>query len=187
MKYILSFIIPVMLFSFSNTGDIYEVALNNIDGNKIDLNTCKGKKILFVVLPLSVTDTTLSRAELAAVQKKYEGSLVIIGLVAEEAGYEKSQKASLKELYNNQNAGFLLTEPMKVKKGPHQSALLAWLTNKDKNQHFDQDVRGVGQKFFVNEKGELYAVLGPQFKLTNPLIDQIISRQPGKTAQSGRN
>lgn len=183
MKYIFSFIILVVLFAFRLAGGIYDITLNSIDGNKIDLNTCRGKKILFVVLPLSATDTTLSRAELLALQTKYKQSLVIIGLVAEEAGYKKSQKAGLKELYGDQN-GFLLTEPLHVKKGPKQSPLLSWLTTKDKNQHFDQDVQGVGQKFFVNEEGQLYGVLGPHCKLSNPVIDRVLSRQAVKTAQS---
>jgi hypothetical protein len=57
---------------------------------------------------------------------------------------------------------------------------MKWLTNKNENGHFDLDVRGPGQKFFVNEQGKLYSVLG-QMSLSSPFINKIVNaRESGQ-------
>jgi glutathione peroxidase len=178
MKIFFGFFVAIALCAFSYIDDIYSITINSIDGKKIDLTTYKGKKILFVVCPLSPADTTLSLSDLAALQAKYESSLQVIGIVAGESGTKQPDIAGLKKLYKDQRPNFILTAGMKIKKsaGAEQSPLLQWLTNKDKNKHFNQDVKGVGHKFFVDEHGELYAVFGPQLKLSNPIIDRVLSK-----------
>jgi len=175
MKYLLS-LIAFSLFSFQQADDIYSIALKNIHGNAIELSQYKGKKLLFMVLPLSDQDTAESVNDIANLQTKYKSSLVIIGIPSEEAGYRMQDSGQLKTLYADMADNIIITEGMKVKKGTGQSSLFQWLTGKDKNRHFNQDTQGIGSKFFVDEGGELYAVMGPQLKLTNPLIDKIISR-----------
>ena len=181
MKYLLGLIICFVLLSFQQPGGIYGLTLTSIDGNKIELSQYKGKKLLFMLLPLSSQDTTASIEDIARLQTKYQGSLVIIGIPSEEAGYQTQDSATFKNIYNDAGTNIIITEGMKVKKGAGQSPLLQWLTSKDKNHHFDQDVQQeVGSKFFVDEAGELYAVMGPQLKLTSTLTDKILSRQPSK-------
>ncbi len=186
MKYFFSFMIFAGLFSFRLLDDIYSLSFKTIDGNKIELNTYRGKKMLFVILPLSAVDTTLFISALETLHKKYDSSLVVIGIVAEETGFKKGDEKNIKKLYENMKPGFFITEGIKVKKasGNEQSTLLQWLTNKDKNRHFDNDAQGIGQKFFVDEAGELYAVMGPQTKLSNPVIDRILSKPFRKSPDS---
>jgi glutathione peroxidase-family protein len=59
------------------------------------------------------------------------------------------------------NIGIIVTQPLKVKKanGAQQHPLFAWLTKGSENLHFDKDVEGEGQLFFVSGKGTLYSVL----------------------------
>lgn len=180
MKYILSLLAFIVLLSFRPLSDIYNISLKTIDGDKIDLSQYKGKKMLFIVLPISNQDTTILIGQLVQLQAKYQSSVVIIGIPSEEAGYEAADANKFKKMYKDASANFIITEGMKVKKGGGQSLLFQWLTNKDQNHHFDQDVQGVGSKFFVDEGGGLYAVMGPQLKLTNPLMDRILVRQQGK-------
>lgn len=180
MKYFFSLIAIAALLSFRYLDDIYSITLKTIDGEKIDLSKYKGKKMLFIVLPLSKTDTTVSIVDISELQTKYQSSLVVIGIPAEETGFKKGEEGKLKKLYKEASANFIIAEGMKVKKGNGQSSIFQWLTSKDKNRHFDQDTRGVGSKFFVDEKGELYAVMGAQLKLTNPLMDKILARGQGK-------
>jgi glutathione peroxidase len=177
MKYLLSLITCLLLFSFQQTEAIYDVTLTSIDGNKIELSQYKGKKLLFILLPLSAKDTTVSINDIAALQTKYQSSLVIIGIPSEEAGYQTQDADRLQQIYKDARTNIIITEGMKVKKGTGQSSLLQWLTSKDKNHHFDQDVQQqVGSKFFVDEAGELYAVMGTQLKLTSAVTDKILSR-----------
>jgi hypothetical protein len=40
--------------------------------------------------------------------------------------------------------------------------------------HFDIDVKGSGQKFFVSENGELYGVFGPEVNLSAKLLNRML-------------
>lgn len=180
MKYLVALFLACTLFSFRFLEDLYKVEIKTIDGEKLNLSDFKGKKILFVTLPDSDQDTSFSLSELAGIQTKYYTSLIIIGIPAQELGYNADDKAKIKKLYKDQKANFIIAEGMKVKKSSatEQSMLFQWLTNKNKNRHFDNDIEGAGHKFFVNEKGELFAVMGPKISLSNPVIEKILSTQP---------
>jgi hypothetical protein len=67
-----------------------------------------------------------------------------------------------------------------VKKGSGtaQAELMKWLTDYKRNGHFDTDVQGAGDKFFVSETGKLYAVLSPQMSLFGRAMTAIVN-QPG--------
>lgn len=179
MRYFFT-LIACALLSFRPLGDIYSIPLKNIDGNNIDLSQYKEKKILFIVLPVSNEDAAVTINEITQLQTKYQGTLVVIGIPGEEAGFKNTDADKFKKLYKGASANFIIAEGMKVKKGSGQSALFQWLTSKEMNHHFGQDVQGVGSKYFVDKGGELYAVMGPHLKLTSPLMDRIITRQQEK-------
>lgn len=180
MKYAFHLITLFVLLSFRPMDDIYDITFKTIDGDRIELSQYKGKKLLFILLPLSVQDTTVSVNDITRLQTKYQNSVVIIGIPSEEAGYKTQDAGKLKKIYRDAGASIIIAEGMKAKKSTGQSSLFQWLTNKDMNHHFDRDVQGVGSKFFVDEQGELYAVMGPKLTLTNPVIDRILTRSPRK-------
>lgn len=179
MKRLTCLLFLPLLLSFAFLEDLYKVELKTIDGEKLNLSDFKGKKIMFVTLPASDQDTSLSLQELAELGTRHNNSLVIIGIPAEDFGYKHEDKAKLKKKYKDQKSNFILVEGMKVKKGAgnEQSYLFQWLTHKEKNRHFDQEIEGAGHKFFVDEKGELYAVMGPRIPLSNPVIERILSKK----------
>ena len=99
MKYILGFCCLLGLLSFrfphnstvseqmadmSGRDTIYSISVRDIDGVPVDLENFRGKKILLVVLPVSSEDTSVTLAELNALQSKYHDSLIVIGVLAEE-------------------------------------------------------------------------------------------------------
>jgi glutathione peroxidase len=175
MKYIISLLVITALLSFSLVDDVYSLPLKNIDGATVDLSQYKNKKILFIILSLSSSDTTVTAKELSQLLTKYPSSLQVIGVPAVETGFHSGDESRIKALYMNMGSNFTLAEGMKVKKGTDQQSVFQWLTNRDKNHHFEQDVQGVGSKFFVDESGELYAVIGSHLKLSNTLIDRIVT------------
>ncbi len=175
-----SLMIVFLLLSFRPPEGIYDLTITTIDGHKIELSRFKGKKMLFVVLPLSSQDTTLSANDIVRLQSKHQSSVVVIGIPSEEAGYRMQDADKLKKIYKASGTNIIITEGMRVKKGTGQVSLFQWLTSKDMNHHFDQDVRGAGSKFFVNEEGELYAVMGPNLSSTSPLTDRILTRPYAK-------
>jgi glutathione peroxidase len=187
MKYVAGYISLLLLLAFRPADGIYDITIKTIDGQKIELSQYKGKKLLFILLPLSAQDATVSVNDLAQLQTKYQGSLVVIGIPAEEAGYKKQDADKLKKMCREAGANIIIAEGMKTKKGAEQSSLFQWLTNKDLNRHFDQDAAGVGSKFFIDENGELYAVLGPRTALSSPLMDRVVTRATGKSNPEKQN
>jgi glutathione peroxidase len=189
MQHIVSFLILNMVLTLDLTGvqslfaqqtsneSLYAIPLKTINDVPVNLSHLKGKKILFIVLPLSANDTTVSISELKALQKKYN-DVAVIGVPALDLGFTNGMKNSIKSIYADQSANFTLTEGMKVKRsnGNGQSSLFQWLTQVSTNRHFNQDVTGVGQKFFVDEKGELYAVFNARIRLTHRAVDKALTR-----------
>lgn len=178
MKYFFSVIAVAISLSFTYLDGFYSLLFRTVEGRTIDVSTFKGRKVMFVILPLSEQDTTVSIRELKELSKKHDTSLVIVGIGAEETGFKKGDGIKLKDIVAERSNSFFITEGIKVKKAAKegQAPLLQWLTNHNNNKHFDNDASGIGQKFFVDEEGDLYAVMGPEVKLSNPVIERILGK-----------
>ncbi|HEY8401161.1 MAG TPA: hypothetical protein VIK89_07865 [Cytophagaceae bacterium] len=175
MKSIL-FLFLSVLFStnlLAQAPSFYSQPLKDIDGNVIDLNTYTGKKVLVIVVPVNPVDSILVQLDSFAV--KHGNRISIIGVLAEEFGYQIENKTAIKAMYAGKN--LVLTEGMQVRKaaGEDQSALLQWLTDKTKNGHFNMDAWGVGHKYFIGEEGRLFAVMPAKTKLSESIIDRIVN------------
>jgi glutathione peroxidase len=191
MRYIFVLLIFISLLSFRSSpsklrsdrfsvqqDSLYKIAVSTIDDAPVNLQEFHGKRILIVLLPLVALDSSVTSSELDAIQARYGDSLVIVGVLAEEMGYNLSVRQHVKELWTNHSGNFILLEGMKTKKssGNQQSRLFQWLTDKNRNGYFDQEVGGTGTKFFINQNGGLYAVIGPHFKLSSSVVEKIIDK-----------
>lgn len=150
---------------------IYDIQINDISGQPIDLHQFKGKKILFVNTA-SKCGFTPQYKDLEQLHQEYGEKVQIIGLpcnqfLNQEPG-EEEEIASFCE--KNYGVSFLMTEKIDVK-GKNQHPLYAWLTQKKKNGSKDSKVQWNFQKYLVNEKGELVAFFSPK---TNPLDSAIL-------------
>ena len=156
--------------SFSQ--DYFQLSFKKLNGDTENVNSYGGKKTMYIILPLSQTDTVFT--QLQAFKNRYQDSIRIIGILSIEDGFEASSASNIQTMYKGM--GIIISEGMKTKKvsGANQSALMKWLTNKTKNSHFDMDAGGIGHKFFVNESGRLFAVLPGQASLNTPVIDKIV-------------
>jgi glutathione peroxidase len=169
LKYIL---VLLLLFTayIADCQGIYDQSFKDTDSKNISLKDFAGKKLLFIILPLKAADSFV--AQLKTFKATYVDKVQVIGVLSQEDGHSQVSKAEIKAVYHN--TGILITDVVGFRKGTGQSPLMKWLTNKAENGHFDMDVKGPGQKFFVNEQGKLYAVLG-QLPLTSPFINKIVT------------
>jgi glutathione peroxidase len=177
MKRLLGFFVLLcVLTSFKWAEDIYSITFNDIQGNKIDLNDYKGRKLLFVILPFMDQDSAAIN-QITDFQKDHVDSLIVIGILSKEFGYTDEKKTNIRKMYvQDRNSGIILTAGMNVKKESTQSLLLSWLTSKESNKRFNNDIIGIGYKFFVDEAGKLYGVIGPEVSLSNPIFSKILSK-----------
>lgn len=168
-------LLSCMLLSSLAQGDVYSISFKSVDGNKINLHQYKGRKILFVTLPLVQQDSGAIE-QLMSFQKVNAGNLAVIGILANDLGLSEEKQNDIKKMYKKGgDTGIIITEGMNTKKDSAQSALLQWLTSKEKNRRFNTEVRGVGFKFFVNEEGKLYAVIGPEVAYSNQVFARILN------------
>ena len=151
---------------------IYNIEINSLQGNAIDLNEFKGKKIMFVNVASKCGFTPQYR-ELQKLNDTYKDSLVVIGVPCNQFGkQEPGDSNEIQEFCEiNYGVSFLITEKIDVK-GSEQHPLYSWLTKKSINGKQNSTVKWNFQKYLVNEDGEFVDFL---YSITKPLNSRITS------------
>lgn len=151
--------------------NMYDIKINSLTGEKIDLNQFKGKKILFVNVA-SECGFTPQYKDLQKLHETYKDKLVVIGLPCNQFGGQESGTSPQIKSFCEKNYGvnFLMTEKIDVK-GEKQHPLYAWLTQKEMNGVMSSSVKWNFQKYLVDENGKLIDVF---YSITEPLSDKIV-------------
>ena len=168
-------LIALMLFSTNITHskeDIYNITLKDIDGNLIELNSFKGKYLLFVNVA-SNCGFTKQYSDLEKLYQQYINDLVVIALPCNQfGGQEPGSSVEIKQFcQKNYGVTFPIAEKIYVNgKNIHQ--LYSWLTDKEKNGAINSTVKWNFQKYLVSRDGELINYF---YSTTNPLSKKITS------------
>ena len=164
--------VSLMLVAQNNSTamNVYDIALEDIDGNAMDLSAYKGKKILFVNVA-SKCGFTPQYEDLEKMSALYKDKLVVIGLpcnqfMSQEPGTNEDIKEFCSATYG---VTFPMTDKIEVK-GPNQHALYKWLTNKALNGKVSSSVKWNFQKYLVDENGQL---LDYFYSTTKPMSNKI--------------
>lgn len=172
------FIISVLLLSFRLLPDIYSYSFYTIDGELRQMSIYKDKKLMIIVVPAGMkkNDTALLKM-INHIATTYQDKLSVLAVPGTEDGYITGSSAPLKKWYRDYIGDQVtITEAMGTRKATASRHLLfSWLTDVNNNTHFDEDVKGAGQIFFINEGGMLYGVLGPETKLNERLINTALT------------
>ena len=156
--------------SMTTKPSIYNISIKSITGESIDLESFKGKKILFVNTA-SECGFTGQYADLEKLSKKYANKLVVIGVPCNQfGGQEPGTQSEIKTFCEvNYGVTFLLTEKVDVK-GDNQHPLYAWLTNKEKNGVKSSSVKWNFQKYLIDENG---SYIDFYYSITKPMSSKI--------------
>jgi len=141
------------------------------------LTEFQGKKILVVELPVIISDDNAAfLGRLDSVSRAYQDQLVVIGVLSYDDGYTDSAAQSLQDWYHSiMGTQILITTGIYTHRDAvDQQPLFFWLTHMDQNGHFDEDVGGINQKYFISETGDLFGVIGPETGLTDRLMQRIM-------------
>lgn len=152
---------------------IYDFKVEALEGGTIDFSKFKGKKIL-IVNTASKCGLTPQYEGLEKLHKKYGKDLVIVGFPAnnfmrQEPGNDKEIASFCKK---NFGVSFLMASKISVK-GKDQHPLYAWLTQKSQNGFQDSKVKWNFQKYLLDEKGKLIAVISPS---TKPMSNEMLNK-----------
>jgi len=155
---------------------VYDFSITRIDGEEINLNAFKGKKILFV----NVASKCGYTSQYEGLQKLYEQNkekLVIIGLPCNQFMHQEPGTNEEIQSFCTKNYGvtFPITEKVNVK-GDKIHPLYNWLTRKELNGVEDSKVKWNFQKYLIDEEGKLVQVFGSKVEpLSQEIIDAINS------------
>lgn len=154
----------------TTTTSLYNIEINSISGDKINLADYKGKKILFVNVA-SECGFTPQYEGLQELYELYKDKLMIIGVPSNQFGEQEPGTAEQIQSFCKINFGvtFLITEKVDVK-GKNQHPLYTWLTKKENNGVKSSSVKWNFQKYLVDEKGDL---IDYYFSLTKPMSKKI--------------
>ena len=163
--------INIILLNMNDLKSIYEIKINDIWGDAIELNDFKGKYILFVNVA-SECGFTGQYKDLQKLHEEYGSKLVVIGVPCnqfggQEPGESHEITAFCSEKYS---VTFLMTEKIEVK-GSNQHPLYKWLTDKNSNGIKNSTVRWNFQKYLVDPSGNL---IDYWYSITQPLSQKII-------------
>ena len=162
------------LFSCSSTTNaqesVYDIKINSITGEEIDLHNFEGKKILFVNVA-SDCGFTKQYKGLEELHQLYKDKLVIIGLPCNQFGGQESgtEEEIVQFCELNYGVTFLLTEKIEVK-GEGIHPLYKWLCKKEINGKSNSTVKWNFQKYLVDEKGEFVNYF---YSTTKPMSSKI--------------
>ena len=171
----------VLIAYVSKAQSIYTYSVNSIEGVNKPLSAYTGKKILVITLPTQQNagnDSVLH--SLDSIGIVYPGQLQIVGVPAYEDGYTPALKSSLTQWYRSiLSTAVVVTDGMYTRKtsGSQQHPLFQWLTDKNKNSSFDQDVTGITNKFFIWTDGSLTSVLGAPVRLGGAVMNDLLQSQ----------
>jgi hypothetical protein len=147
-----------------------------VTGQAIDLDNYAGKKLLYIVLP--ITPDTAVTNQVERFQKKFSDKVVVLGLVNLEG---KAADTITRQYSKLVNAGMLLSEGLKRRKAgsTQRTSVIEWICEK-RSAAAENEQKEIGSKYFISEDGRLYAMLGADVPLDSPLMPSIVNTTVAK-------
>ena len=151
---------------------LYDVEINSLQGQPINLSEFEGKYILFVNVA-SKCGFTSQYKDLQKLYENYMDKLVVIGVPCNQFGNQEPGTSHEITQFCELNYGvtFLMTEKIDVK-GSNQHPLYKWLTTRALNGKANSSVKWNFQKYLIDENGEF---LDYFYSITKPLNSRITS------------
>ena len=154
----------------NKTMSVYNIKINDLDGNPINLEKFKGKYLLFVNVA-SKCGFTKQYADLQELYDLFIDNIMVIGVPCNQFGAQEPGSPDEIQTFCKKNYGvtFLMTEKISVK-GNNQHPLYNWLTDKSLNGVKNSTVKWNFQKYIVDRDGNLIDYF---YSMTRPLSSKI--------------
>lgn len=154
----------------SVTVSLYDIPLNSLEGETLNLADFKGKYMLMVNVASNCGFTNQYKA-LQHLSETFGDELVVIGLPCNQFGHQEPGSPDQIQSFCSMRYGvtFPLSEKIKVK-GANQHPVYQWLTKKDLNGKRNSKVHWNFQKYLISPDGKLIDVF---YSTTSPMSKKI--------------
>jgi hypothetical protein len=145
-------------------------AQTSLDGKAINLSGFNGKKILYIVVP-EIIDTALVN-QIGRFQKQFGDKVQVIAIVKPGTSGQVVRSSMSKAI----DSGMIVTAGIAARRqnSPERESVVEWISEK-RRASAESELKEAGSKYFISEDGRLYAMLGPDMSLDNPLISSIVN------------
>jgi glutathione peroxidase len=156
---------------------LYEFEVQLINGDRLKLETFKGKKILLVNVA-SDCGYTNQYDDLQKLFETNSDKLVVIGFPAND--FKEQEKGNDEEIAafckKNYGISFPLATKSSVVKGEQQNEIFRWLSDKNLNGWNDQQPAWNFSKYLVNEQGMLTNYFDPAVSPNSDEVTNAINK-----------
>jgi hypothetical protein len=152
--------------------------VRDLRGQTIPLDSPSGKKLLIVILP-TIPDTALM-GQITRFGQRHARQITILGIIAHGAGPSMADSSGGGYVRLRQT-GVWLTQGMAATDSASsiRQSVLRYLSAKSRNRQTDRLAEGA--KYFLSEKGRLFAQLGSHASLDSPVADYLLqTKVPGE-------
>jgi len=184
MKYLLlvlmNIAINITLVAQTITNDtatrVSNKPISLVNGRAIDLDNYAGKKLLYIILPMTPDTALINQVE--RFQMKFSNKIVVIGLVNLKG---KAADTITRQYSKLVNEGMLLSEGLKRRNAgsTQRTSVIEWICEK-RSASAENERKEIGSKYFISEDGRLYATLGADVSLDSPLMPSIVNTPVAK-------
>lgn len=152
--------------SLSAQQDLYLIQFPSFPGGQVKMGDLKGRKIIVYTTDASRPDIRKLQT-LNTLAKQGNDSLSVIIVPVDDFGVGNMTEAEKRFLTDSlaPNVEVAAVSQAKREAAGGQHPLLAWLSHREQNIHYEFDYTGTGQALVINRRGQMYAsLLGVDFE-----------------------